>query len=398
MRVALAEPFGFGELQAHEHLDRAGAAGEIPDEPIIDAQIPTASDDSLAPPGCHILSILAQHFPYRLSRGRSWDDMRGSVADLLVERMTRFIPNLKSLIVGRLALSPMDLERTYGLTGGDVYHGRLDPDQVFSLRPHPRAARYVTPVPGLYLCGTGAHPGGGVSGAPGTMPPTGCWPTSAAGRARERAMFEGSWRDANPAAPFPTLDIARVGDAWHLTWHDRAGAARSGCGLAEESWIYGCRTPADAEGGRASGTAAEFDSRSGVIVYQPTPTGEWPTRFYHPRDAGSPTAAMSAGAPRQGLEGSFQVGYESKSGERHDAITATIARHDQRYLFSWAKAGEVLYQGVGLAQGPRFGAAWGLPGFDHEVLVAHLDANGSLACVTATHGRAGTVKATYGRT
>jgi phytoene dehydrogenase-like protein len=152
---------------AFEDAYRAAAAGEIPDEPIIDAQIPTASDDSLAPPGCHILSILAQHFPYRLSRGRSWDAMRDTVADLLVERMARFIPNLKSLIVGRMALSPLDLERTYGLTGGDVYHGRLDPDQIFAMRPHPRAARYATPVPGLYLCGAGAHPGGGVSGAPG---------------------------------------------------------------------------------------------------------------------------------------------------------------------------------------------------------------------------------------
>lgn len=66
-----------------------------------------------------------------------------------------------------MALSPLDLERTYGLTGGDVYHGRLDPDQIFAMRPHPRAARYATPVPGLYLCGAGAHPGGGVSGAPG---------------------------------------------------------------------------------------------------------------------------------------------------------------------------------------------------------------------------------------
>ncbi len=152
---------------AFEDAYRAAAAGEIPEEPIIDAQVPTAADDSLAPPGCHILSLLAQHFPYRLARGRSWDDEKERTADLIVERMSRFIPNLPSLIVGRMVLSPLDLERTYGLSGGDVYHGRLDPDQMFSLRPHPRAARYATPVPGLYLCGAGAHPGGGVSGAPG---------------------------------------------------------------------------------------------------------------------------------------------------------------------------------------------------------------------------------------
>lgn len=152
---------------AFEDAYRAAAAGEIPDEPIIDAHLPTAIDDSLAAPGRHVLSLLCQHFPYRLSRGRSWDDERERVADMIIDRLARFIPNLERILVGRLILSPLDLERTFGLTGGDVYHGRLDPDQMFSLRPHPAAARYATPVPGLYLCGAGTHPGGGVSGAPG---------------------------------------------------------------------------------------------------------------------------------------------------------------------------------------------------------------------------------------
>jgi phytoene dehydrogenase-like protein len=118
-------------------------------------------------PGRHVLSILAQHFPYRLSRGRSWDEEKEKVADLITDRIQRLVPNLKRLVVGRMVLSPLDLERVFGLSGGDVYHGRLDPDQMFSLRPHPLAARYATPVAGLYLCGAGAHPGGGVSGAPG---------------------------------------------------------------------------------------------------------------------------------------------------------------------------------------------------------------------------------------
>jgi phytoene dehydrogenase-like protein len=150
-----------------EDAYRAASAGEVPDEPIISAQIPTALDDGLAPPGCHVLSLLAQHFPYRLSRGRSWDDEKERVADMIVDRLARFMPNLRRILVGRMVLSPLDLERTFGLTGGDVYHGRLDPDQLFSLRPHPASARYATPIPGLYLCGAGTHPGGGVSGAPG---------------------------------------------------------------------------------------------------------------------------------------------------------------------------------------------------------------------------------------
>jgi len=153
--------------RAFEDAYLAAAAGELPDEPIIDALIPTALDDTLAPPGCHIMSLLCQHYPFRLSRGRSWDDVKEHAADRIVDAIARYVPNIKELVVGRLVLSPLDLERRFGLTGGDVYHGRLDPDQMFSMRPHPRAAQYATPVPGLYLCGAGAHPGGGVTGAPG---------------------------------------------------------------------------------------------------------------------------------------------------------------------------------------------------------------------------------------
>lgn len=211
-------------------------------------------------------------------------------------------------------------------------------------------------------------------------------------------MFAGTWRAEDRGSAYPTLDITAVGEAWHLDWRDRAGRARTGCALAMDAWLYGCRTPADAEGGKASGSAAEFDSRSGVILYQPSATGAWPTRFYHPRDAGSATSAMSEGAPRDGLEGQFLVGYESKSGERHDAITATIARADDRYLFTWAKDGAVLYRGVGLARGPRFGAAWGLPGYNHEVLAATLETDGALTCVTATLDRPGIVAERYART
>jgi phytoene dehydrogenase-like protein len=135
--------------------------------PLIDVVIPTALDDSLAPPGCHVLSLLCQQYPYQRAGGRSWDQLREPEARRIIDTLERHVPNIRRIMVGYQALSPLDLERVFGLTQGDVYHGRLDPDQLFSLRPHPQAARYRTPIEGLYLCGAGAHPGGGVSGAPG---------------------------------------------------------------------------------------------------------------------------------------------------------------------------------------------------------------------------------------
>jgi phytoene dehydrogenase-like protein len=158
--------------RAYDEAFLAARRGEIPEDPIIDALIPTAADPDLAPPGCHILSILAQHYPFELRDGaggtRAWTDSdRSRAAAGIVTALERYIPNIRRLVLGYRAYSPQDLETVFGLTGGDVYHGRLDPDQIFSLRPHPKAARYATPIKGLYLCGAGAHPGGGVSGAPG---------------------------------------------------------------------------------------------------------------------------------------------------------------------------------------------------------------------------------------
>ncbi len=161
------------DYRAYEEACLAARRGELPEDPIIDALIPTALDPGLAPPGCHILSILAQHYPFELKGegeegGREWTDAdRSQAAAGIVAALERYIPNIRRLVLGYRAYSPQDLERVFGLTGGDVYHGRLDPDQIFSLRPHPAAAQYATPIRGLYLCGAGAHPGGGVSGAPG---------------------------------------------------------------------------------------------------------------------------------------------------------------------------------------------------------------------------------------
>jgi len=113
------------------------------------------------------MSVLAKYYPYKLAGDTSWDDIKEDVADRIIDYMARAMPNLPELIVGRQMLSPLDIETIYGLTESDIFHGRHDMDQVFSLRPHPKAAQYRTPVQSLYLCGSGAHPGGGVSGAPG---------------------------------------------------------------------------------------------------------------------------------------------------------------------------------------------------------------------------------------
>lgn len=150
-----------------EESFQAASQGRLPANPIVDATIPTSLDDSLAPPGKHIMGVLAQHYPKELADGRSWDEARDEATEGVIRVIERYIPKFRQLILGIMALTPAHLEARFGLTGGDVYHGRLEPDQLFSLRPHPKAAQYRTPIKGLYLCGSGAHPGGGVSGAPG---------------------------------------------------------------------------------------------------------------------------------------------------------------------------------------------------------------------------------------
>ncbi len=113
------------------------------------------------------MSVLAKYYPYELADGLHWDDAKEEAADQIVDYMTRVMPNLKELIIGRQMISTLDMETEYGLTEGDIFHGRHDLDQIFSMRPHPKAAQYRTPIRDLYLCGSGAHPGGGVTGAPG---------------------------------------------------------------------------------------------------------------------------------------------------------------------------------------------------------------------------------------
>ncbi|MGH9414070.1 MAG: phytoene desaturase family protein [Terriglobales bacterium] len=135
--------------------------------PIIEMLIPSTLDDSLAPAGQHVASLFCQHVAPELPNGASWDDHREAVGDLMIDTVTQYAPNFKAAVLGRRVQSPLDLERTYGLTGGDIFHGALTLDQMFSARPALGYGNYRMPLKGLYLCGSGAHPGGGVTGAPG---------------------------------------------------------------------------------------------------------------------------------------------------------------------------------------------------------------------------------------
>jgi phytoene dehydrogenase-like protein len=136
-------------------------------EPLLEITIPTAYDASLAPPGKHIMSIFAQYAPYRLADGE-WDSSaRAAFVERAIGLLEQYAPNIRGAIEHVHALSPLDLEREYGLTGGNIFHGDLRLDQLFAFRPVAGWARYATPIRGLYLCGSGTHPGGGVTGAPG---------------------------------------------------------------------------------------------------------------------------------------------------------------------------------------------------------------------------------------
>ncbi|MCC2957416.1 NAD(P)/FAD-dependent oxidoreductase [Massilia sp. IC2-477] len=136
-------------------------------EPIVELLIPSTLDPTLAPPGQHVASLFCQHVAPQLPDGMSWDGERERVADLMIDTVDRYAPNFKRAVLGRQIMSPLDLERTFGLVGGDIFHGALGLDQLFAARPMLGHADYRGPVAGLYTCGSGTHPGGGVTGAPG---------------------------------------------------------------------------------------------------------------------------------------------------------------------------------------------------------------------------------------
>ena len=135
--------------------------------PVIEMLIPSTVDDTLAPPGRHVASLFCQHFDPELPNDLSWDEIKEPAADLVIENVDRYAPNFKASVLGRSVLSPLDLEREFGLVGGDIFHGALTLDQLWSARPVLGYADYRAPIKGLYLCGAGTHPGGGVTGIPG---------------------------------------------------------------------------------------------------------------------------------------------------------------------------------------------------------------------------------------
>ncbi len=136
-------------------------------EPVVEVLIPSTLDDSLSPPGQHVASLFCQHVAPQLPDGKSWDDHRDEVADLMIATVDKYAPGFAASVTGRQILSPLDLERQFGLLGGDIFHGALTLNQLFSARPMLGHADYRGPLKDLYHCGSGAHPGGGVTGAPG---------------------------------------------------------------------------------------------------------------------------------------------------------------------------------------------------------------------------------------
>ena len=135
--------------------------------PVVEMLIPSTIDTTLAPPNQHVASLFCQHFAPELPGGASWDDHRERAADAVIDAVTAFAPNFRDAVIARQIHSPLDLERKFGLTGGDIFHGALSLDQLWSNRPVMGFADYRTPIGKLYLCGSGAHPGGGVTGIPG---------------------------------------------------------------------------------------------------------------------------------------------------------------------------------------------------------------------------------------
>ncbi len=144
----------------------AARRGSFSRRPYLDIVIPSLSDPSIAPPGRHVMSCFVQYAPYHLADG-TWDEQRDALGDAVIDTLAEYAPNIRDIVLHRQVVTPLDLEREWGLTEGNIFQGEMTPDQIFFMRPVQGWAQYRTPVPGLYLCGAAAHPGGGVMGAPG---------------------------------------------------------------------------------------------------------------------------------------------------------------------------------------------------------------------------------------
>jgi phytoene dehydrogenase-like protein len=152
-----------------DYMERAydqAKYGEFSRRPYVDMVIPTLTDPSVAPPGKHILSCFVQYAPYKLSTG-TWDDQREAFGDTVIDTIAEYAPNIRDIILHRQVLTPLDLERDFGLTEGNIFQGELSLEQLFFARPVPGWSQYRTPIQNLWMCGSATHPGGGIMGAPG---------------------------------------------------------------------------------------------------------------------------------------------------------------------------------------------------------------------------------------
>ncbi|MFI5116133.1 MAG: phytoene desaturase family protein [Terriglobales bacterium] len=154
-----------------DYMERAyddAKYGNYSRRPYIDMVIPSLTDPSIAPPGKHVMSCFVQYAPYKLKEG-TWDEKRETFGDNVIDTIAEFAPNLENIIVGRQVVTPLDLEREFGLTEGNIFQGELSLEQLFFLRPVPGWAQYKTPIKNLWMCGSATHPGGGIMGAPGRL-------------------------------------------------------------------------------------------------------------------------------------------------------------------------------------------------------------------------------------
>jgi phytoene dehydrogenase-like protein len=155
-----------------EYMERAyddAKYGNFSRRPYIDMVIPSLTDPSVAPPGKHVMSCFVQYAPYKLRAGLNWDEQKEAFGDTVISTIAEYAPNIKDIILHRQVVTPLDLERDFGLSEGNIFQGELSLEQLFFLRPVPGYARFRTPIKDLYLCGSATHPGGGIMGAPGRL-------------------------------------------------------------------------------------------------------------------------------------------------------------------------------------------------------------------------------------
>jgi phytoene dehydrogenase-like protein len=152
-----------------DYMERAyddAKYGQFSRRPYMDIVIPSLTDPSVAPPGQHVMSCFVQYAPYHLATG-TWDEQREDFGDTVIDTIAQYAPNIRDIILHRQIVTPLDLEREWGLSEGNIFQGELTLEQLFFLRPAPGWAQYRTPVANLYMCGSATHPGGGIMGAPG---------------------------------------------------------------------------------------------------------------------------------------------------------------------------------------------------------------------------------------